>query len=526
MAEIRLVDVSLRDGNQSLWGATGFTTAQVLAVAPWLDRVGFRALDFTSSTAMGVAVRVQREDPWERIRLAKRAMPNTPLQLIGTGFRFISWERAHPEVMRLVYERLVACGISRFVVLDPTHDLEAMLASAGMVRQAGGAETMAALTFTVSALHDDAFYADLAGKLAEAPEIDRFYVKDPSGLLTPERARTLLPAVRARLRGKPLELHSHCTLGLPGRSYLAAAELGVEVLHVACGPLAEGTSLPDAERTVANLRELGHTVDLDDRLLTLVAGYFAALARAEGRPAGAPRAYDAAFLRHQVPGGVMTTIRRQLAELGLQDRFGAVTEEIGRVRAELGHPIMVTPFPQMVASQALANVLGPRGERYANVPDQVIRYLLGRFGRPTGKVDPEVEDRILSRPRARQLAAEPPPPTVAELRARFGRSVSDEELLLRAAMPPQQVDAMLAAGPARRHYNPEAAPLLHLLRGLRARGSGGLKSEALTTASGDPGQPSGRPPVDQPPLEELVVAKPGLRIELRRRPRPTGGGHG
>jgi len=138
VAELGLVDVSLRDGNQSLWGAAGFTTAQVLRVAPLMDRVGFEALDFTSSTHMGVAVRVHREDPWERIRLASQAMPNTPLQLIGTGMRFISWERAHPDLMRLVYDRLVANGIARFVVLDPTHDAEAMLASARMVRPPGG----------------------------------------------------------------------------------------------------------------------------------------------------------------------------------------------------------------------------------------------------------------------------------------------------------------------------------------------------------------------------------------------------
>jgi oxaloacetate decarboxylase (Na+ extruding) subunit alpha len=488
MAEVRLVDVSLRDGNQSLWGATGFTTAQVLRVAPLMDRVGFRALDFTSSTHMGVAVRVHREDPWERIRLTRQAMPNTPLQLIGTGMRFISWERAHPDLMLLVYDRLVANGISRFVVLDPTHDAEAMLTSARMIRRAGGQETVAALTYTISEVHDDAFYADLAGRLAASPDIDRFYVKDPAGLLSPERARTLIPAVRARLRGRPVELHSHCTIGLSQLGYLAAAELGVEVLHVACGPLSEGTSLPDAQRTVANLRELGHTVEVDDRLLALVAGYFAALAKAEGRPAGSPRAYDASFLRHQVPGGVMTTVRRQLTELGLEDRFGAVIEEVGRVRAELGHPIMVTPFPQIVCSQALANVIGP--ERYANVPDQVIRYLLGSFGRPGGKVDPHIEDQILARPRARQLMVEPPPPSPAELRARFGRGIGDEELLLRATMPAEQVDAMLATGPARRHYNPEVEPLLSLLRGLRSR----------------------------PLASRLVVAKPGLRVELRRGP--------
>jgi len=126
MTEVQLVDVSLRDGNQSLWGATGLRTEHIVQIAPVLNRVGFRALDFMSSTAMGVAVRTHREDPWERIRLTRAAMPDTPLQLIGTGFRFISWERAHPEVMQLVYERLVAAGISRFVLLDPMHDMDAV----------------------------------------------------------------------------------------------------------------------------------------------------------------------------------------------------------------------------------------------------------------------------------------------------------------------------------------------------------------------------------------------------------------
>src|ERR687887_1078548 len=137
MAEVGLLDVSVRDGNQSLWGATGMTTAQILRIAPAMDRVGFTALDYTSSTHMGVAVRTHREDPWERLRLTREAMPRTPLQFIGTGMRFISWERAHPEVMQLVYDRLVDCGIARFIVLDPTHDADAMLRSAAMLRRGG-----------------------------------------------------------------------------------------------------------------------------------------------------------------------------------------------------------------------------------------------------------------------------------------------------------------------------------------------------------------------------------------------------
>lgn len=485
VADIQLIDVSLRDGNQSLWGATGLTTAHILQIAPVLDRVGFRALDYTSSTHMGVAVRTHREDPWERIRLTHAAMPHTPLQFIGSGLRFISWEPVHPDLIRLAYERLVVAGLSRFVVLDPMHDMAAVLQTARDIRAAGGTEIVAALTYTVSAVHDDEFYAGLAGQMAATPDIDRVYVKDPAGLLTPDRARTLLPALRARLGATPLELHSHCTVGLSPLTYLMAPELGVEALQVACGPLANGTSLPNAERIVANLRELGHAVDVDDRLLAQAADYFARLAAAESLPAGVPQEYDASFLRHQMAGGVVTTLRRQLAELGLGDRFGAVLEEVSRVRAELGYPIMVTPFPQMVCGQALYNVIG--SERYGNVSDQAIRYVLGRFGRPTAPVDPQVQDRILDRPRARELMAEPPPASPAELRKRLPSGISDEEFLLRATMPADEVDAMLAAGPAKRHYNPDLKAVLDLLGGLRTR----------------------------PRVSDILIDKPGFRLELR-----------
>jgi oxaloacetate decarboxylase alpha subunit len=494
VADIQLVDTSVRDGNQSLWGATGLTTAHILQIAPVMDRVGFRAMDFTSSTHMGISVRTHKEDPWELIRLTHAAAPNTPLQFIGSGLRFISWEPVHPDLIQIAYDRLVEAGMSRFVVLDPMHDMEAVLRTARMLRRAGASEIIAALTYTISAVHDDGFYAGLAGQMAAGPDIDRVYVKDPAGLLTPERARTLIPAVRARLgESVPLELHSHCTIGLSPLTCLAAADLGVAALHTACGALANGTSLPNAERVVANLRELGHTVDIDDRLLGYVAEYFTRLGVAESLPAGQPQEYDASFLRHQVAGGVMTTTRRQLTELGLGDRFGAVMDEVSRVRAELGYPIMVTPFPQIVCGQALYNVIG--AERYANVSDQAIRYVLGRFGRPTAPVDGWVRDRILSRPRARELMTEPPPASPAELRRRFPARISDEELLLRATMPAGEVDAMLAAGPARRHYNPDLGPVLDLLSGLRDRSG----------------------------VSALVVDKPGFRLELRNGPEPVAG---
>jgi oxaloacetate decarboxylase alpha subunit len=485
VTDVGLVDVSIRDGNQSVWSATGIRTAHVLQVAPLLERVGFRALDCCSSTHMGVAVRNHQEDPWERIRLTRAAAPRTKLQFIGTGFRFISWQNSHPETMQLVYDRLAANGIDRVVVLDPMHDMDAARETARRLKLAGIDEVVGALTYTISAVHDDAFYADLAAQYAGCPDIDRVYVKDPAGILTPERARTLLPAVQARLGDTPLELHSHTTIGLSQRTYTIAPELGVAVLQVGCGALGNGSSLPEARRAVANLRESGHRVDIDDRALDLACTFFDQVAAVEQLPRGEPQDFDAAFLRHQVVGGVMTTTRRQLRELGMEHRFAELIDEVGRVRAELGYPIMVTPFPQMVVSQALFNLVG---ERYGTVPDQVIRYVLGRFGRATGPIDPQLQDRILDRPRARELEHEPDPPSPAELRRTFGRRISDVELLLRAHMPAEQVDAMLAAGPAPRHFNAELAPVLAMLGELGSR----------------------------PSVHDLAITKPGLRLSVHR----------
>lgn len=493
MAKIDLVDISIRDGNQSLWGATGLNTAQIVEIAPVMDRVGFRALDFNSSTHMAMAVRYNRENPWDLIRLTHAAAPNTPLQYITTGFRFISWETADPDFMRLVYRSIARAGIGRIIVLDPMHDLDGLLTSAQMAKEEGIADVMAALTYTVSAVHDDAFYARIAKAAADCPYVDRVYIKDPAGILLPDRARTLVPAVQAVMNGKPLEIHAHCTIGLAPLTYMVAAEFGITAVHTGAGALANGTSLPLASRTVSNLREMGHTVDVDDRTLELVESYFTRLADAEGLPKGQPQEFDAAYLRHQMPGGAMTTLKRQLEEIGMQNRFAAVVEEVPRVRAELGYPIMVTPFPQIVMSQAMLNVTS--GVRYGTVPDQVIRYVMGLFGRPTAPVDPNVLDKILASSRAKELKDEAPALNPKELRRKFGPHMSDEELLLRAVMPAEQVDAMLAAGPARLGYNPDTRALVELLRDVTKRR----------------------------PASDIDIEKPGLKISLRAHREATHG---
>ena len=492
MADIQLVETSLRDGNQCLWAALGVDTARTLTIAPVMDRVGFKAIDFTTSTHMGVAVRYKKEDPWERIRLMAAAMPNTPLQFMSTGFRFISWETAHAEFMALAFRVLARNGIRRFCLADPMNDADSNIACARMVKQVGGEYVIAALVFTLSPIHDDAHYAAAARKLAASADVDALYIKDPGGLLSPIRARTLIPAIKAVIGAKPLELHSHCTIGLAEHAYMEAPEHGVSVLQCASGGAADGTSNPLAERVVANLRALGHTVRVDDEALKEVGSYFTRLAEAEGLPVGRPQAFDAAYLQHQLPGGMVGTMRRHLAESRLAHLEGAVIEEIGRVREELGWPIVMTPFAQIVMTQAVMNVMSQ--ERYKVIPDEAIRYAIGRFGKPNVPIDARVMDRIESLPRTKELRAEASMAPLSELRRQVGESLSDEEFLLRATMPAGQVDAMRAAGPAARRYNPVLKPVMSLIRQL----------------------------AEHRDLSWVCVEKPGFKLELRRQARSAG----
>ena len=318
MSIIHLTDVSIRDGNQSLWGATGLDTAQILQIAGQLDRVGFRAIDFTSSSHMAVAARFFRNNPWERIRRVRAAMPRTPLQFITTGLRFIAWQQADPDFMRLVYRRLQVNGIRKFVMLDPMHDADAIIAAARIVKQEGEAEVMAALTFTLSAVHTDLFYTDLARTLAACEAIDCFYIKDPGGLMSPERVRTLAPSIKAVIGAKPLEIHAHTTIGYGGLGSLAGVEAGaIGTVHVGIGPLGEGSSLPEASRMVANLREAGHEVPIDDEALANVSRYWSRLAAANGLPPGTPQSFDASFLRHFVQFVRTNSLRNLVCRDGL-----------------------------------------------------------------------------------------------------------------------------------------------------------------------------------------------------------------
>jgi oxaloacetate decarboxylase alpha subunit len=451
--EIYFVDVTTRDGNQSLWDATGIKTSMILPIAPVMDKVGFRAIDFAASVSMGVSVRWHKENPWERIRLCAKAMPNTILSFGTTGRRFIGFRRMPDSIQALVLKTVKACGIRRVWILDAAHETDHLLRTARMAKEAGIDEVMIALSYSISPVHNDDFYAQKARAVANSPDVDLIYLKDQGGLLTIDRVRTLVPTIQQNIKGLPLEIHSHCNTGLATLCYLEAMKLGIKTFHVAVPPLAEGSSLPSALNMLHNARHSGYTVKADEEALKVMSAHFQMIAEKEHRPAGIPMEHDVYYYKHQVPGGMLSTLKRQLAEVKMENRLEEVLEEVVRVRQELGYPIMVTPFSQFVGTQAAMNVMS--GERYKQVPDGVFQYVAGWFGKPNMPIDPKVLDKINSQLRAREfLNKEFAQPTVKEIRKQMGigPEVSDEEFLLRYSMSDQEVDDMLAAGPTKTTY--------------------------------------------------------------------------
>jgi oxaloacetate decarboxylase (Na+ extruding) subunit alpha len=442
---VEIVDTTTRDGNQSLWSATGLTTPDVLDIAPTMDRVGFRALDFTSSTHMAVSVRFHHEDPWERIRRVSEAMPDTPLNFITTGMRFISWTPAGEDVIGLVFRCVARNGIRRFQIAEPSNDPEALLRLARMAREEGVEEVVVGLTYSISPVHTHAYYLERARAVAASENIDRLYLKDPGGLLTPNAVHELIPGFIEAVAPRPVELHSHCTISLGPLAYVEGLKAGTRTLHTAVAPLANGTSNPSCENTLRNLEAEGYSHGLDTEALAEVSEHFRALAQRKDLPLGKPVEYDAAYYHHQMPGGMVTTTKRHLQEIGKPELFDATLEEVTRVRAEMGYPIMVTPVSQFVATQAVMNVI--YDERWSKVSNEMIRYFHGHFFEPAAPVDPEVADKVLSMPRAAKLK-DVEPLSLEGARAKFGDSISEEELLLRLTMPAEQVDAMVTEGAA------------------------------------------------------------------------------
>jgi oxaloacetate decarboxylase alpha subunit len=463
MSEIHFVDTTLRDGQQSLW-ALGMRTGAMLPIAAQMDRVGFESMEFFVSVMIKKYVREHKENPWIWLRKGTKCFNRTRLRNHGGMHGSGAFEKLPHAVMRLLIERVVSYGITLTRTSNCWNDFQELKEELHQLREVG-METIVNLIYSVSPRHSDSYYAEKAREAASIRPY-RICFKDVGGLLTPERARTLIPVILQNAGDVPVEYHAHCNNGLAPLCYLEAVKLGITTLHTAIPPLANGSSQPSILNVAKNLRALGYTPVINEEEVKPIEEHFTAVAKRDGLPIGKPFAYEESQYQHQVPGGVISNLRHQLRLVGKEDKLRQTLDEAARVRADFGYPIMVTPLSQFVVSQAAINVIV--GERYKEVTDQVIQYALGFWGKEApGLIDPDVKDKILSRSRAKDWQNwEPPESSLREIRKKFGGpSLSDEELLLRVYAGEDAVKAMNAAGAPLEHLN-GTKPLIHLIEEL------------------------------------------------------------
>jgi oxaloacetate decarboxylase alpha subunit len=462
---IKLVDVTIRDAHQCLW-ATRMTTAMMAELAPRLDRAGFEAIDLAGGAVFDVCVRYLREDPWERMRILSRWVTKTPLIVMTRSQSLFTFEFFPDDIVELTAERIFANGIRYHTPYDALNDMRNMQVPVRAAKRVG-LYTAGGVVYTVSPVHTDDYYARKTRELVGLG-VDAVYIKDPSGLLTPERAQTLVPAIKAACGTLPLHLHSHCLTGLAPHTACRAVQLGVDVVHTATSTLANGASHPATEQFVHNIRRYGYTVDVDLAPVEEVADRLMYIAKREGKPIGTIAEYDAFHYEHQMPGGMISNLKSQLTPLGIAHRLPEVLEEAARVRHDLGYPIIVSPFAQFVMTQAVLNVMSK--ERYATVPDEVRKYVLGYYGEIAGPIDPDLFDRITrgaepTRARPGDLLEA----GIPKIRRERGPFVSDDDLLLAAFYPQRECNALKAAGPIDTNYPLASTPLITLLKEVAQR---------------------------------------------------------
>jgi oxaloacetate decarboxylase (Na+ extruding) subunit alpha len=463
--DVFFVDTTLRDGHLSLW-ASNMRTGMMLPIAEHIDRAGFEAAEIMSSAFYKKCVRDLKDDPWERIRLLKKRMRNTPLRSIRSR-SMLAFQITPPAIADLWLERLAANGIDELRTSDPSNTPSYWREAVTAAKRVG-LKTILNIIYSISPKHTDEYFVERAREAATL-DVARICFKDPGGLLTPEATHRLVPLILHEAKGKPVEFHTHCNTGLGPLCCLEAIQLGIKSINTAIPPLADGSSNPSIFNVAMNARALGYQTRIDEEVLKPVRDHFTAVAKRENLPVGKPLEYDAFHPLHQVPGGMISNFRFQLGNLGKLDQLPAVLEEVSRVRAEFGYPIMVTPYSQFFGVQAAINVMV--GERYKEVTDEVLLYALGFWGEEEAQsIDANLKDRLLGSPRAKELARlKPPEMSLKDFRANFGGpGVNDDELLLRYFAGEEAVAALRAAG-APADYASSSTPLLLLIEQLAKR---------------------------------------------------------
>ncbi len=436
MAQVKITDTILRDAHQSQ-AATRMRIEEMLPVCEMLDKVGYYSLECWGGATFDSCLRFLHEDPWERLRKLRKAMPNTKLQMLLRGQNILGYKHYADDVVDYFVKKSIENGIDIIRCFDALNDLRNMETAVKACKKYGGTAEVA-MSYTVSPVHTEEYFVNLA-KQIEAMGADLICIKDMSGLLLPYNAYSLVKKLKANTT-LPIVLHTHNTAGTGSMTILKAIEAGVDVVDTALSPLGGGTSQPATESLVASLQGTEYDTGLDVELMAKIAEHFRGVAdrlTADGwRDPGKVLAVDAKALQYQVPGGMLSNLIGQLKQANAMDKYYAVLEEVPRVRKDFGYPPLVTPTSQIVGTQAVMNVLG--GERYKMVPKESKGLLKGEYGRLPAPVDEAVrkkcigDEKVITHRPADDIA-----PELDKYREEMKQYLEQEEDVLSYALFPQ-----------------------------------------------------------------------------------------
>ena len=435
MAKVLITDTILRDAHQSQ-AATRMRTEDMLPACEILDKIGYYSLECWGGATFDACLRFLNEDPWERLRKLRKALPNTKLQMLFRGQNILGYKHYADDVVEEFVRLSIKNGIDIIRIFDALNDVRNLETAIKATKKYGGICEVA-MSYTVSPVHTEDYFVKLAQQIEELGA-DTICIKDMANLLLPYKAYSLVKRLKESVK-IPIHLHTHNTSGTGDMTLLKAIEAGVDIVDTALSPLGNGTSQPATEPLVATLQGTEYDTGLDLSLMSQAAVHFRKVAdklKAEGFLDPKVLSVDINTLLYQVPGGMLSNLLNQLKQANASDKFYDVLAEIPRVREDFGYPPLVTPTSQIVGTQAVMNVLS--GERYKLNPKESQGLMRGEYGRLPAPVNEEVRRKVIGDAKViTHRPADDIAPELEKYRKEIGQYITQEEDVLTYALFPQ-----------------------------------------------------------------------------------------
>ena len=435
MAKVLITDTILRDAHQSQ-AATRMRTEDMLPACEILDKIGYYSLECWGGATFDACLRFLNEDPWERLRKLRKALPNTKLQMLFRGQNILGYKHYADDVVEEFVRLSIKNGIDIIRIFDALNDVRNLETAIKATKKYGGICEVA-MSYTVSPVHTEDYFVKLAQQIEELGA-DTICIKDMANLLLPYKAYSLVKRLKESVK-IPIHLHTHNTSGTGDMTLLKAIEAGVDIVDTALSPLGNGTSQPATEPLVATLQGSEYDTGLDLSLMSQAAVHFRKVAdklKAEGFLDPKVLSVDINTLLYQVPGGMLSNLINQLKQANASDKFYDVLAEIPRVREDFGYPPLVTPTSQIVGTQAVMNVLS--GERYKLNPKESQGLMRGEYGRLPAPVNEEVRRKVIGDAKViTHRPADDIAPELEKYRKEIGQYITQEEDVLTYALFPQ-----------------------------------------------------------------------------------------